>query len=375
MKILVLPAWYPNRFNSTTGDFVQYQARLLYRAGVEVSILYNETNYRAIDAPKRRIHSELEADIPTTRISGLAMPKINHFFLSRWADTLQKAARQHIRQHGKPDIIHAHVWLGGYAAARIAEEWNIPYIVTEHAAEVLLDTIASWKTPILKKVYQQAACCTAISPAMQHILKGRYRVRTVPLIPNPIDQLIFYPQELPDTATFKWVQVGDLIPLKRPEITLSAFGILAHKYPQLRLQFVGQGRLETPLRRAIQQRGWQSKVRLLGQLPPVEVAAVIRQSHALVHASEVETFGLVLAEAACCGRTVLAVQSAGASFIVQAPIGYRVAATAEAIAEGMERVMQQRDMVITEQIAQYANDRFGSEAVIAMFIKCYERLC
>src|SRR2546426_5128286 len=51
-------------------------------------------------------------------------------------------------------------------------------------------------------------------------------------------------------------------------------------------------------------------VRLLGFLPPDELAAAYNAATCLVHACAVETFGLAIAEAMACGRPVVAVGGA-----------------------------------------------------------------
>src|SRR2546425_9780149 len=52
-------------------------------------------------------------------------------------------------------------------------------------------------------------------------------------------------------------------------------------------------------------------VRLLGFLPPDELAAAYNAATCLVHACAVETFGLAIAEAMACGRPVVAVGGGG----------------------------------------------------------------
>ncbi|MFK7936371.1 MAG: glycosyltransferase, partial [Saprospiraceae bacterium] len=126
MKILILPSWYPNPFHTTTGDFVMYQARLLQRAGVDVSVLYNQMTYRNLRQPLSSIHFNVERGVSTTRIAGFALPKVNSYFLKKWVDGLEEALEMHLKKWGRPDLIHAHVWMGGYAAQRIAKRLKIP---------------------------------------------------------------------------------------------------------------------------------------------------------------------------------------------------------------------------------------------------------
>ncbi|MFK7935137.1 MAG: glycosyltransferase, partial [Saprospiraceae bacterium] len=228
--------------------------------------------------------------------------------------------------------------------------------------------------PIAKQVYQNAACCVAISPALKQIFQQNYQVKPIEIIPNPIDSEIFHHQPKPINKNFTFVQIGDLIPLKRPLDTLFAFAKMANRYSNIRLQFIGSGPFATPLQKEIQNLKLTDWVELCGQQKPLAVAKYVHQANALVHTSSVETFGLVLAEAMCCGRPVVAVKSAGANFIITPESGILIESGVEAVAAGMEQIIENYARFNSQIIAKNANDRFGSEAVIRQLIMLYERL-
>ena len=84
---------------------------------------------------------------------------------------------------------------------------------------------------------------------------------------------------------------------------LTRFG--AHGPPLL---VCGEGGFAGLMRDQAARRGLT--VRLLGFLPPDELAAAYNAATCLVHACAVETFGLAIAEAMACGRPVVAVGGA-----------------------------------------------------------------
>ncbi len=71
------------------------------------------------------------------------------------------------------------------------------------------------------------------------------------------------------------------------------------------LVILGSGSQEAAMRARAEQ--LRLDVRLLGLLPPGELAAAYNAASCFVHAGHVETFGLTVAEAMACGRPVVAV--------------------------------------------------------------------
>ena len=92
---------------------------------------------------------------------------------------------------------------------------------------------------------------------------------------------------------------------KRYEWLLDALALLGRDAPPLVIR--GSGSLAAPIAARAQRLGLD--VRLLGVLDPAELAAAYNAATCFVHACDVETFGLTVAEAMACGRPVVTVQS------------------------------------------------------------------
>ena len=98
---------------------------------------------------------------------------------------------------------------------------------------------------------------------------------------------------------------GALEPEKRYHWMLDALAHLGSDAPLLVIR--GSGSLESAVRARAARLALD--VRLLGFLPAAELAAAYNGATCLVHACDVETFGLTVAEAMACGRPVVTVAS------------------------------------------------------------------
>lgn len=102
--------------------------------------------------------------------------------------------------------------------------------------------------------------------------------------------------------------LGKLIPRKRPLDLLRAF--LATHSPEAALVFAGSGSLEHALRA---EAAGNRDIHFTGFLNQSEVPAALQACDLLVLPSEVETWGLVLNEAMCFGKALLASSLVGAA--------------------------------------------------------------
>ena len=101
--------------------------------------------------------------------------------------------------------------------------------------------------------------------------------------------------------------VGALEPEKRWEILLESLALLRGPIPPLLLR--GSGRLEATLPAYAERLGLD--LRILPRLSTPQLVAAYNAATCVVHSSPTEPFGLVVAEAMACGRTVVAVGGGG----------------------------------------------------------------
>jgi glycosyltransferase involved in cell wall biosynthesis len=96
---------------------------------------------------------------------------------------------------------------------------------------------------------------------------------------------------------------GRLVPGKRFEVLIDAFGQVVAKYPEWTLRIYGSGPEKERLARLIDDRGLGGQVTLMGARSPIE--RELAQASIVASASAAESFGMTLVEAMRCGVPVV----------------------------------------------------------------------
>ncbi|WP_308365463.1 MULTISPECIES: glycosyltransferase [unclassified Microbulbifer] len=168
---------------------------------------------------------------------------------------------------------------------------------------------------------------------------------------------------LPDDA---WVfgNVGRLHPHKDQATLLRAFARIAGELPSARLCILGQGELETHLRRLAAELGVATRVDFLGVVH--NAARYFRAFDCFVLSSEREPFGMVLLEAMAAEVPVIASDAGGAREVVNSCDWRPPPGDVEAFAERMRALAalddSGRDVVAAGQLA-YARGHFSPAAI------------
>jgi glycosyltransferase involved in cell wall biosynthesis len=111
--------------------------------------------------------------------------------------------------------------------------------------------------------------------------------------------------------------VGRLDREKSVDRVLVAFERVASTVPAARLILVGQGTEAERLRRLAGSLSVAGRIRFLGLRPHDALAECYQAADVFLFASETETQGLVLAEAAACGLPAVAVSAPGCDEVVR----------------------------------------------------------
>lgn len=119
----------------------------------------------------------------------------------------------------------------------------------------------------------------------------------------------------PGKASLHLAFVGRLVPIKGLRILLDAIGVIRERVPDLRLTLVGDGEDRSHLEAMAAPYG--DAVRFTGYLDQENVAAILRESDALVLPSFAEGVPVVLMEAMASGKPVVATQVGGVSELVE----------------------------------------------------------
>jgi len=231
------------------------------------------------------------------------------------------------------DVFHAHhPFLLGPAARRLARRLGRPLVFTYHTR---YDKYAHY-VPLRRSFVEAAArglstrfaarADAIIAPAavLRDELRARGVLTPIAVVPTGVDLARFSPGDrtaarrargLDDDALLV-LYVGRLDREKSVDRVLAAFERVAGTIPRARLLLVGQGTQAEELRRTAAGLNAGRRVTFAGVCPHEDLPDYYRAADLFLFASETETQGLVLAEAAACGLPAVAVNAPGCAEVV-----------------------------------------------------------
>ena len=232
------------------------------------------------------------------------------------------------------DVFHAHhPFLLGPAALRFARRHGRPLVFTYHTRYEKYAHYVPVTRPLVEAVAMQwsrrfagrADAVIAPSAVIRQELAGRGVRTPIAVVPTGVDLARFRPGD----ATAARRQLG--LPLADPLVLyagrldreksvgriLAAFERIAGTIPRARLVLVGHGTEAAALAAHARRLAAGARVHFVGVVPHDRIAAYYQAADVFLFASETETQGLVLAEAAACGLPAVAVAAPGCDEVVR----------------------------------------------------------
>ena len=196
-------------------------------------------------------------------------------------------------------------------------------------------------------------------------------------LPLGVDLETFSPggaaPRLPRTLLF----VGSLEPVKDPGLLVGAFAALARDRPDLRLRFVGDGRLRGSLERELATLGLADRVTFDGSVARRDLPAIYRAATVLAVPSRHEAQSMVAVEAAASGLPVVGSRVGAVAELAGAGAGLATAPTYErGLIEALAAVVDHPDRAASMAAAGRAAaiSRWDITATSAAVFGLYERL-
>ena len=232
------------------------------------------------------------------------------------------------------DVVHAHhPFLLGPAARRLARRTRRPLVFTYHTryekyahyVPLPLGLVQSAAIRLSAGFAARADAVLAPSTVVRDELHARGVRTPIAVVPTGIDLARFRPGDRAAARRRLGVADGDALVLyvgrldreKSVERVLVAFERIASTVASARLLLVGHGTEAERLRRLASGLSVTPRIRFLGLRPHDELAECYQAADVFLFASETETQGLVLAEAASCGLPAVAVDAPGCDEVVR----------------------------------------------------------
>ncbi len=361
MKILVISHMYPSTYNEVAGIFVHEQAKALQEKGIEIRVIsavpWTPFPINIISNKWKRYskipkYKDWEG-IPVWYPRYLTFPKAYLFESS--GERMYKGIKKIVSKiyiDFKFDLIHAHSALpDGYAAMKLAEDFNVPFIVTIHGQDLYITANKNIKCLIaLKKVFKQAKKIILVSNELKKIAKNNIEFgdNTV-VIGNgiPINKIYSTKEYHLDTNNKNIIllSVSYLIERKGIDLNLVAFSKLKNKYPNLKYLIVGDGIEKKKLQELSRELGIYDKVEFLGMLTHDEVIKQMSRADIFSLPSWNEAFGVVYIEAMACGKPVIGCRGEGIEdFVENGKTGMLVnPKDVDSLAEAMDYLLSNPD--------------------------------
>lgn len=381
MHILILASLYPSTIRPTTGIFVADQVNILRNAGHQVGVfiaprLYETLHYirqhKALPPTLQKVNDSES----TYRLHSMWVPRFFPLISAQiYKRAAQKAFKSYCKQHGIPDIIHAHnTFYGGYMAVQIATDKKIPIVLTEHSTNYLRGRIfLPGQHKIVRQTLNQINAPLAVGQVLADYLNDHYHPQNpVTTIPNVVDTDYFIPGTKDNIFTFG--AVGQLTKRKRFDLLISAFTEAFRDKP-VRLIIGGGGAEFENLQNLIITHRMEQKIESLGHLSREQVRNLFQRTHVVVSSSQIETFGVTLIEAMSCGNPVIATRSGGPEQFINSKNGTLIPVNdKQALIDAMQEMLADYNDFDQHGIRQNCIAEFGSQAIASKLEALYESL-
>lgn len=384
MHVLVVPrGLYDVPRVPIAGVFERQQAAALNAAGIRVGVVSGgviTARHLGRRFPYRR--TDVVDEITVHRSYRRTYLPARWETATRAAERSYRALRPlleaYLRDHGEPDVVHAHnLEAGGLLARRIREDFGFPYVVTEHTGTYAASVDAAVRAgPVLALGAQEASAIIAVGSRLAGNLRTalgvEYSTRIL-LVPNVVDPELLSRPIAPRQSPFVVAALGNLVASKNYALLIRAFQRAALP-TDAQLVIGGRGGEARRLRSLVSELGLNGRVQLPGYLDRTEVAAHLQRASLFAHPSDHESFGVVLIEALAVGLPVVATASGGPEDIVTPDVGRLVPVGAlDRFAEALSDMFEHRADFDPTTVREACRARFGPAAFADRMLPIYQR--
>lgn len=377
MHVLILPSWYPRFDGDIEGSFFREQALALVSAGIKVGVVFPD-----LQGPVRFFGARHKFGLRVKNDEGLQevrshgfnwFPRGDMAYYRLWTRHAKKALTRYVAEFGKPDIVHVHSLLpSGLAAAWFNRHHGVPFVVTEHSTKFLSHSLSRKFIEKCKNIVnlskRNLAVSEVLGTSLSRLLENKWGY-----IPNIVSNtFIDYPLDKYDSETTHLISVAVLRTHKRMDLVIEAVAELRTRNIDVKLLIVGDGPARTSLENLASELTVSDYVKFLGQIPRVQMPAVMSQANILVSASEIETFGVTLVEGLALGLPIVATPSGGPQTIVTPSVG-RLTNDWDSIhlADAIADVIARKEQFIPVKLRKHCENLYSEQAVCQTLISTY----
>lgn len=326
MRILTVTNLYPSPFQPQRATFNREQVKALARdhaVAVIAPIAWTEElAARRAGSPALPRGRRMEWDgVPVAYPRVLFLPRVLRGSYGRFFEWSVRGAFRRAVAALKPDVVFA-TWAypDGWAAVRLARRAGLPVVLKVHGSDVLqLDEFPARRrgtAEALRGADRVVAVSRDLARKVGELGADPARVH---LVYNGVDASVFRPGDRAearrqlglDPARPAVLYVGNLLPVKGPDVLVEACARLAGRGVGFDLHVVGKGPLRPTLERLAADRGVGDRVRFHGVVAHDRLPVWFRAASLLALPSRSEGVPNVLLEASACGTPFVASRVGG----------------------------------------------------------------
>jgi glycosyltransferase involved in cell wall biosynthesis len=239
-----------------------------------------------------------------------------HFFRHSVRPAFERCLREF-----RPDLVFAPwAYPDGWAAVELGHQAGLPVVIKVHGSDILLLPRYPGRHRRTVEALRRADGVVAVSRDLAERVAG-YGVEAgrTWVVYDGVDSSLFHPGPPAeararlglDSAGPILLFVGNLVPIKGPDLLVEACALLAQSQTRFICYLVGQGPLQPRLERQIAACGLCDRVRLVGPLAHGRLPDWYRAAAVVALPSHSEGIPCVLREAAACGTPFVASRVGG----------------------------------------------------------------
>lgn len=381
MFVLIISRGYPTPKYPGNGIFEFDQARALAKAGQKV--IYAAVDLRSLRRWRKWGMEHFMKDGIEVYAINIPLGRLPHNVI-RCVGRLGLRVLYRVihREHGAPEVIHAHFLSMAEIALTLKTKLKATkFVMTEHWSLLngKYSTFPSWVKDYAYHIYDQYDRVICVSPMLANSIKTLFKIKNVVVVPNMIDPLFLSGSRI-SHDTFEFIFIGGIDTRKCPLECIQAFYDAFHENnftttngQQIHLRLIGEGALFQEGQKRISELKVEKNICMMGQMTRDKIAEILRASDCFVLPSKLETFGVVYIEAMACGLPVIATRCGGPESFVDDWNGALIAINDhEALVNSLKYMLENQWKYNRARIQAWVACTFSPEVIASQIINIYQ---
>lgn len=377
-NILYITNWFPTEDNPIAGIFIKNHIECISNENINKKLLFIHFSKNSSLFSKKIT----EYTLGSISVVDIHIQSFQHKFLYYLFPLINNIIyhtyKKQIEPEFKADFIHSNVvFPAGIWGYFLAKKLHIPHILSEHWSGTYKFVSKNPFGYLGKAVYNNAAAITAVSPFLKNEIVravGDAISKKIEIIPNVVQKGFSEVKKSVSTEnTFTFIAIARWVKPKRPDLLIETLVKIAEKYTekQFVLYIVGDGILIEPYRNYPLPHNL--KLEFCGSLNREQLIAQVAKSTYFLHASDVETFSIVTAEALMAGLpSVVSRRGALPDLVNTEKYGFLAENTQSEWFSSIEKLIN--TTFDTEYIRENNKNRFTDTYISAKFESIYKSL-